>query len=276
MLVLLTLSFAQPIAANSRTDKSTSFQDVSNSRFTDRYFKVGAMLNRSNSTRFKEIDCNASSPPAFLYGCSNGHDGNQLSSTGDFGSFGSLELAVGYRPSPTIRRELSFHIHPNFKFRGNSNYTTRAKFGEPQPVDARGSAIALIYSHFLEFPIKSSSNSESATSRITPFIGVGLGASSLKVKQTTMNLPNHYTFAPSGSHYDLAWMFALGFSTPIDERLMLDVALHHMNLGEARTGKGDIRIRFHEGERDDILVGVHPTAAIFSITGIQVSLRYSF
>ena len=276
LLVLLTLTFAQPIAANSRTDKSTSYEEYSDSRFTDRYFRFGAMLNRSKSTRFKEIDCNASSPPAFIYGCGIGHNGNQRSSTGDFGSFGSLEFAVGYRPSPTIRRELSLHIHPNFKFRGNANYSTGRNFTRHQPVVVKGSAIALMYNHFLEFPLKSSG--DSIASRITPFIGVGLGVSSLKLGQTTMILPNNDSFLPGGSHYDLAWMFAAGFSIPIEDKLTLDVALHYINLGETQTGKGDATFKYknHISHLPDTDVEIHPTAATFSATGIQVSLRYGF
>lgn len=242
-----------------------------------RYFKWSVFaIDDSGSTRFKEINCQAPGPPALLYGCGKGHDGNQLSSAGRFGTFGALEFSVGYRPSSRTRREISALFHPSFRFRGNANYTTQTNFTTNQPVEAKTSSLAIMLSQYLEFPIDPSGPVTSSIGEMRPFIGFGVGLSRIKLQRTTMNLPNNYTFVPGAARYNLAWMLMAGISSQISERVTLDLTVRYTKLGEVRSGKGDILIDFKNPSLSDVSVAVHPTRATLSTTGIQMSLRHEF
>lgn len=277
LIVLDVISTRLAEASDNKELATAEFTDTGNDRLVGKYFKWSVFtVDRSKSTRFQEIDCQAPSPPALLYGCGKGHDGNQLSSAGGFGTVGALEFSIGYRPSSTTRREVSVLFHPNFRFRGNANFKTRTNFTANQPVEAKSSSLAIMFSQILEFPINASDSSGSLASRIKPFIGFGVGVSRTKLDQTTMNLPNNYSFVPGDTKYNLAWMLMTGISTPVSDRVTLEFSLRYTQFGEVLTGKGDILIDFKNPSRNDITVGVHPTKATLSTTGFQMALRYSF
>ena len=75
------------------------------------YVRAGFFFDGSEPTRFRDEDCSSTSPAA-LYGCGDGVDGAPLSSLGDFGTTGGIDLGLGYVLAPALRVEAIVQHHP--------------------------------------------------------------------------------------------------------------------------------------------------------------------
>lgn len=283
MLVAVGVMFTRLAEADDNGNfASVDFTNAGSDGLRGRYFKWSVFtIDRSESTRFLDANCNSSGGYVPLYGCEKGVDGNQLSSAGDFGTFGALELSVGYRPNRNMRQEVSILFHPNFMYRGYANYSNQPI--KDQLVETRASSIAVLFSQILEFPIKASGSNNSLSSRIRPFIGIGAGVSRITLKQTVMDFRYHNGYIPGATNYNLAWMLMAGISAPVSDRVTLDFSLRYTNHGEVRTKKGDWcldlkspDIKCSSDSQDDTINPVHASKASLSTIGIQMSLRYSF
>ena len=273
-MTLSLLTFAlSAVAEEHEAPGSQSSIDRVDQGLSGRYLKWGVSMEHSDQTRFYDRNCKGQ--PAVLYGCDDGFDGHQLSSAGDFGSAGGIELGVGYKPRANLRREVSIWFQPSFRFNGNSNYKTRS--GERnQPVRARVSSQLLMFSQYWERPEDRFRSAFTKSGYFVPFVGMGLGVSKLKIARTTMTLPTHYTIVPGGTKFNIAWMLAAGISSPINENITLDVVLRHIDYGEVRTERGPITIDFYDPNRNNLEVEIDETRADYSTWGLQVSLRYRY
>ena len=73
---------------------------------TDRYVRAAIGAERARATRFMDKDCaNDGGEFVPLYGCGTGFDGKPFSSSGNFDTMRSFELAAGYIAAPFLRIE---------------------------------------------------------------------------------------------------------------------------------------------------------------------------
>lgn len=228
------------------------------------YLRGSLGADATEEGRFRDDDCSSTQPPA-LFGCVAGNDGEPLGATGDFGTVPAVEVGVGVRWSHRIRTELRLDVRPRLDFAGDANFL--AVDGE-QPVDADGSALALFAVVLVDL---------SDVGPLTPFLGAGLGASSLRTGEVTYRFPGlgdeAVTVIRGGDHTSMAHLLTAGLSWPLGERTVLELAYRYVDLGELRTDAGRATIVRSSGTFELDIAG---TLLAVRAHGVELGLRYRF
>ena len=236
----------------------------------DIYVRTGVGLDWSEDTRFKDKDCTNHTPPAIyaLYGCGMGNDGAPLSTHGDFSAPAGFELGLGHALLPALRIEALVQYRPRFTLTGHANFLqTQGR----QEVSARLSSLSGMFAAYVDLP-------QLGVPRLgpfNPFVGGGVGASSIDIGKTRMKFTRTRTIVPSGHQVNFAWMLTAGVGTSLTDRLTLDLAYRYTDSGSVETDEGIARVVNRVG---DVLVplNVGRTRAHLSSHGVWVSLRYAF
>lgn len=234
------------------------------------YVRAGFFLDSSEPTRFKDEDCTSTSPP-HLYGCGDGIDGAPLSSHGDFGTTGGIDLGLGYVATPALRVEALIQHHPRVAFKGQANFT-QLQLTDRRDVSAELSTLTGILAAYVDLPALGLSQ----LGPFTPFVGAGAGVSRIRIGETRQEFPRTRTIVPGGRRTGFAWMATAGLAVPLRKAMTLDVAYRYTDYGTVTTGKATGRVEWRDGSREPIVFPLARTEAKLRRHGWVVSLRYAF
>ena len=232
------------------------------------YVRAGLFLDGSEPTRFKDKDC-ASTSPAALYGCGDGVDGEPLSSLGDFGTTGGIDLGLGHALTPALRLEAIVQHHPRVPFKGRANFRQTT---DRQDVSAKLSTLTGMLAAYVDLPALGLPRA----GPLSPFVGAGAGLSRIRIGETRMEFPRTRTIVPGGRRTGFAWMATAGLAVSLGEKVTLDVAYRYTDYGDATTGKATGRIEWRDGSRSPFPLPLARTRADLRRHGWVLSLRYAF
>ena len=111
---------------------------------------------------------------------------------------------------------------------------------------------------------------------IVPFLGAGVGAARTRIGETRMTFPKTTTVVPGASRTDFAWMLTAGVAVSLNERMTLDLAWRHTDIGEVHTGQGAGRVVWRDGSRAPLPLDLAAPRAKLASHGLRLSLRYAF
>ena len=232
------------------------------------YLRGGVGVDWSGQTQFTDADC-ASAAPAALYGCGTGNDGARTRSQGDFGRIGGFEVGVGRPVAGPLRLEAAVSYRPDFDFDGRANFSqTQAR----QPVAAEASSVSVLLAGYFDFQPAGGLSFGS----MKPFIGAGVGVSSLKIGQMRMGFPRTQTLVPGARHTDFTWMVTAGVAIPLGGKTTLDAAWRYLDSGDLETGQNVGQVVWRDGRRPPLEIALAKTRAKLSSHGIQLALRRRF
>lgn len=232
------------------------------------YLRLGIGMDRPADARFLDVDC-ASESPAALYGCGPGEDGSPLSSHGDFGAVGAVELGAGRAVATRVRLEFSLSYRPRLKFNGAANFLAP---GRRQTVAAAGSAWTGMAAVYVDLPRLGPAGRGSPL----PFLGAGVGVGRTVVGEMRQTFPRTTTLVPGGDSAGIVWMVTAGIAIPVAGGAFLDFAWRYEDLGSVETGRGAGRVVWRDGSREPLVLDLAPTRADLRGQGLRVSLRYPF
>ena len=269
--MLATLLVAGPAAAFAQTAGTNSGGPTPESRDAERprafYLRAGFIADGSASTRFTDKDC-SSTTPAALYGCGNGIDGAPLSSRGDFGTTGAVDLGLGYEVTRALRLEALVQHHPSIPFKGHANFLQTT---ERQDVSAELSTLTGMLVAYVDLPALGLPR----PGPFSPFVGAGAGLSRLRIGDTHMEFVRTRTVVPGGRRTGFSWMATAGVAVTLDDRLTLDLAWRYTDYGSVETGEATGRVEFRSG-RQPLQLPLARTGAELRRHGLTASLRYAF
>lgn len=231
------------------------------------YLRAGFVADGSAPTRFTDADC-SSTTPAALYGCENGIDGAPLSSRGDFGTTGGLDLGLGYEIAPALRLEALVQHHPRIPFEGHTNFLQTT---DRQDVSAELSTLTGMLAAYVDLTALGLPRA----GPFAPFVGAGAGVARLRIGDTHMEFARTRTVVPGGRRTGFSWMATAGVAVALDDRLTLDLAWRYTDYGSVETGEATGRIEFRDG-RPPIPLPLARTGAELRRHGLTASLRYAF
>ena len=243
---------------------ATASEDAIEEPYVSKYWLVGLISNDSEDTRFKDTDCNSTSPAA-LYGCGQGNDGHPLSTAGSFGNFNGLEIGVGFDRGSNFRVEATLQHYDKFDFSGDANFV---QTGDRQKVSASLSLTSAMVAGYFDFPQSGGLFSE----KFTPYIGAGFGLGQIDVDETRMRFPRTSTLVPGNSQINPISMAAVGISKKLSDSSVLDLSLRYSDFGVVKTGSGQGEIIFHESGNTTQL-NLAETRGRLTSTGIRLSFR---
>ena len=232
------------------------------------YVRAGFFFDGSEPTRFRDEDCSSTSPAA-LYGCGDGVDGAPLSSLGDFGTTGGIDLGLGYVITPALRFETLLQHHPRVPFKGRANFRQTT---DRQDVSARLSTLTGMLAAYVDLPALGVPR----VGPFSPFVGAGAGLSRIRIGETRMEFPKTTTIVPGGRRTGFAWMATAGLAVSLGEKVTVDLAWRYTDYGDATTGKTTGRIEWRDGSRPPLRFRLARTQAELRRQGWVVSLRYAF
>jgi len=229
------------------------------------YLRLGAGLDWSDPTSFRDQgSCSTLNPPA-LFGCGAGQNGRSLQAAGSFGQTPVLDGALGYRFTPWLRGEALLSWRPQLAYSGQSNFLGA---GPSQPVSGAVDSLAAFAVAYVDLP---------RIAGVRPFLGAGIGGARNHLDGVTYRFPsiaaNATTTTASGSSSGFAYLLTAGVAVPLSERLSLDLAYRFSDLGQVRSRTGSATIVRPRGTRSLTIAG---TEADLQTQGLQVSLRYAF
>ncbi len=229
------------------------------------YLRLGAGLDWSDPTSFRDQgSCSAINPPA-LFGCGAGQNGRSLQAAGSFGQTPVLDGALGYRFTPWLRGEALLSWRPQLAYSGQSNFLGA---GPSQPVSGAVESLAAFAVAYVDLP---------RIAGVRPFLGAGIGGARNHLDGVSYRFPsiaaNASTTTASGSSSGFAYLLTAGVAVPLSERLSLDLAYRFSDLGQVRSRTGSATIVRPRGTRSLTIAG---TEADLQTQGLQVSLRYAF
>lgn len=233
----------------------------------DFYLRAGVGFDRPGEAAFTDVEC-SSTAPAALYGCGTGGDGAPYRSRGSFGTVPAVELGIGYAAG-VARFETLIEYRPQYSFEGRANFLAPER---RQSVSADLSSVSGMLAGFVDL----AGLGLPRVGPLAPFIGAGIGVAHTRIGKTTMTFPATTTIVPGGSRMGLAWMATVGVAIALDERMTLDLAWRHTDLGEVRTRRGPGRVVWRDGSREPLPLDLAPTRARLSGHGVRLSLRYAF
>lgn len=234
----------------------------------DFYVRGGFGLDRPADTAFTDLDCSSTSPAA-LYGCGRGSDGAPYRSRGGFATAPALAAGLGYVAGPAARFEVEMEYRPRLAFDGRTNFLAPER---RQTVTADLSSLSAMLAGFVDL-------SELGLPKLgpfEPFVGAGVGLARTRIGETRMMFPRTTTIVPGASRTGFAWMVTVGVATALSERVTLDLAWRHTDLGTVRTGRGEGRVVWRDGSREPRLLDLAATRARLGSNGLRLSLRYAF
>ena len=236
---------------------------------TGLYIRGGLGIDWSEDARFRDENCAQTQPPA-LFGCGLGQDGRPLAARGDFGTSLAAEAGIGYRFLPALRGEALISYRPEFEFSGNANFL---RTPGPQPVSADIESLSAMLVGFVDLV----GPGMPSLGPVEPFLGAGLGISRHHVGNVNYAFPglgaNASTVTSGGTDTSVSFMLVAGAALRLSERLTLDIAYRHLDLGEVRTEAGPAVITRPRFTR---VLEIAGTEADLATHGISVSLRFQF
>lgn len=251
----------------SELDATEAASPSAEQRAADRpgfYGRLGIGANWPDNSSFSDNNCTSTNPPA-LFGCVIGDDGRPLGAAGAFQTSPVLDAAVGYRVNDWLRAEALLSWLPNVPYSGQSNFIGA---GADQPVSGSLWSLAGFGVAYVDLP---------RIHAIRPFIGAGLGLAHQRLGSMTYAFPelaaNATTTTPGGASNNLAYLLTAGISTPLNNRLDLDLAYRFTDLGQVRTASGQAQVVRANGTRT---ISIGGTQAELRSHGVILSLRYAF
>ena len=229
--------------------------------------RIGVDLDQFSNVVFKDLDCSSTSPAA-LYGCGKGSDGAPYRSRGEIKPASSFQLGIGRDIGNRFRVEFVALYKPNFTFDGNANFLAADR---EQHVRARLSSFIGFISCFIDFHAVG----DRIPGPISPYVGVGVGASRNRISQTVMTFPATSTMVPGDRHSDFAWSATAGIAIPVNDQLKLDLAWRLSDFGKVQTGQGMGSVVWRNGAREPLALNLGATQARLKGSGVSLSLRYS-
>ena len=227
----------------------------------DFYLRGGFVVDWPVRTRFKDKNCESTSPAA-LYGCGTGIDGAPLGSEGNFSTTPGFELGAGYVAAQRVRIEAAIEYRPKFSFAGNANFLQTTG---PQDVSADLSSLSALLIAYADLP---------GHGPLGPFIGCGGGLSRIDIDETHMAFPRTTTIVPGAQRVGFTLMLTAGVSTSIPGSMAVDVAWRYTYSGAVETGRARGRIVWLDGSRDPLELDLAETTANLTSHGLRASLRY--
>ena len=196
-------------------------------------------------------------------------DGAPLSSLGDFGTTGGIDLGLGYVTAPALRLEAVVQHHPRVPFKGRANFLqTTAR----QDVSAELSILTGMLAAYVDLPALGLPR----LGPFTPFVGAGAGLSRIRIGDTHMDFPRTRTIVPGGRRTGFAWMATAGLAVSLGEKVTVDMAWRYTDYGDPTTGKATGRIEWRDGSRPPFPLPLARTKAELRRQGWVLSLRYAF
>ena len=256
-----------PPSSSGAAKKAASPRPSGATAVHDFYLRAGLALDGSGPTRFKDVDCSSTIPPA-LYACGNGIDGAPLSSLGDFETKAGVDLGLGYVAAPALRLEAVVQHRPRFSFDGRANFRQTT---DRQDVSAKLSTLTGMLAAYVDLPALGLPR----LGPFSPFAGAGAGLSRIRIDETHMEFPRTRTVVPGGRRTGFAWMATAGFAVSLGDRVTLDLAWRYTDYGTVETEEATGRIEFRDG-RPPILLPLARTKAELRRHGFTASLRYAF
>ena len=232
----------------------------------DVYLRAGLDLSRPAATHFTDADC-ASLVPAALYGCGVGGDGVPLRSVGDLGTVAGVEFGLGYAVVPAVRLEALLTYQPRLTFDGHANFLAPDR---EQSVSVDLSSRSGILAVYVDLP----GLGVRPLGPLSPFVGGGLGATSVASGETRMTFPQTRTLVPGARRTALTWRLTAGLGMSWGERATLDLAWRYTDAGVIETGAGQGWVEWRDGSRDPVGLDLAPTQAPLRSHGLHLSLRY--
>ena len=244
---------------------------------TDRYVRAAIGAERALATRFMDKDCaNDGGEFVPLYGCGTGFDGKPFSSSGNFDTMRSFELAAGYIAAPFLRIEALVQRRAAFSFKGLANFSQLDR-NSRRDVHVDASAVSVMFATYVDLP----ELGVPGIGALSPFVGAGVGHSRIKTSETRQEFRCTTTILPGGRNTNFAWMAAVGVSAPVSDRVTLDMSLRHTDLGQVETGRGDGGVYWRSNTpgctaRQAIPLKLSESRAELVSRGLWISLRYAF
>ena len=147
---------------------------------TDRYVRAAIGAERARATRFMDKDCaNDGGEFVPLYGCGTGFDGKPLSSSGNFDTMRSFELAAGYIAAPFLRIEALVQRRASSSFKGHANFSQLDK-NSRRDVHVDVSSVSVMFATYVDLP----ELGVPGIGPLSPFVGAGVGHSRIKTSET--------------------------------------------------------------------------------------------
>lgn len=234
---------------------------------SDWYLKAGLDFERLAESVFVDRDCSSKSPAA-LYGCGTGDDGFPYRSIGRFEAAESIELGVGREVRSGLRLELLLNYRPQRTFQGRANFLDPA---QTESVEVDLSTLSGMLGIQFDLP----GWKTSVLFRVVPFIGGGVGVSSMKTSDTIMKFPRTQTTVPGDEWTSVVWMLSVGISAPLNPKSMIEIAWRYTDLDEVRTGRGIGKVEWHDRSRDALLLDLAPTQMRLRGNRLGLSVRYT-
>ncbi len=226
------------------------------------YYRGGVVLDWSEETRFRDVDC-ASQSPAALYGCGDGIDGAPLGAAGDFRTTPGIELGVGRGLTSFLRLEAAAQYRPGLSFRGRSNFVQTRGI---QAASAELSSLSGLLAAYVEMP---------GFGAVAPFLGGGAGLSRIAIGDMRLRFRKTDTIVPGQGRLDPVWMVTAGVSAGLGECFILDIAWRYTESGAVETGRGRGRIVWRDGSHAPVELGLAETRADLSTRGLRASVRWT-
>ena len=227
------------------------------------YFQGGVTLDRSEGTRFKDRDCQGTSPAA-LYGCGKGVDGEPWVRGGTLEQWRELTSAAGYVAAPILRLESTIQYRPRFTFAGNSNFVQTTG---RQEVSAGLYSLSGMVAAYLDLP---------GRGPVNPVIGSGAGLTYIGIGETNMAFMSTTTIVPRGNKINFTIMLTAGVAARIRNDMTLDLAWRYTDSGDVETGRDTGQVVWQDGSRDPLKIDLAETWASLASHGLRVSLQYTF
>ncbi|MEH0075523.1 outer membrane protein [Pannonibacter sp. Pt2] len=190
-----------------------------------------------------------------------------------------IGVGVGYKFNDYLRSDLTFDYEPSAKYTGYApcNLCTGSDSSrETSNIDVW----TLMLNGYLDV---------GTWNGFTPYVGAGVGAAYVNVKDTKSFNPNGVTTSYDGSSgkWNFAWALMAGTSYAVTPNWDIDLGYRYKNLGEARSvqlynvGTGQSRIKYKDLAAHEIRLGVRynfdtagPVNRPMIYSGDAISARY--
>lgn len=232
------------------------------------YGRIGISVEQMGDTIFLDVDCD-SSPQVPLYGCGQGQDGQPHRSVGDFNLANGLNIGIGTRFATNFRIEFSTESGRAPTFEGRTNFLAPSQ-QQSVSADLWSSSTSLV--GFYDAP----EMTLLGISKIQPFLGGGIVASTNRIRVTQMTFPRTITIVRGASSTETGWLVTAGVAFPLGESKHLDLAWRYLDAGDILTRPGRAHVLFKSGSRPPIDLNISETRAKLESHALSLSIRSSF
>jgi opacity protein-like surface antigen len=197
------------------------------------YVAGGLTTGSAEGVTLLDRDCGSTQPPA-LFGCGIGDDGLPFGARGRLRGGRGAELAAG-RAMGRARAEIVLASRRGLELDAEANFSG-VTGDQPVTADVRSHAVFFIAAVDL------------GPDRwiVRPFLAGGAGVARNELGAVTFSFPgiseDAVTVTRGGSTTGLAVTGAMGVTTKLRDRLALDIAIRHVDLGRVRGDRGEATI----------------------------------